>query len=462
MKIVRSISFLSVCLAISGVCSAPVFAKPAAGEILLAVGQVWVEAGGVTEQARRGRVVDVGDRVVTRDGGHVHVRMSDGGLVAVRPNSTLEIQVFDYDAAHPGAGKVRYELKEGVARSVTGRIGEANKQSFRFNTPIAAIGVRGTDFVAQHNADATRVAVNSGAVVVGSLGNDCRADGFGACGGTVLTLAAGDRGGLVEVTLKDGVPRLRREDGASPVAPDRVSPPHPAEPAAASGSGDETRNRRVATTLPVEAAAAVSQAPVVAHVADPVPPPAPVTTPVTVPVVDPTPVSTVPVVVTPPPVHISWGRWDGVVTGDDLKTVTQMLAEGKTIHLATRVFGLSADAMPTSLPERGQADFQVAAASAYMGGPGGLSPAAVKSGNLSVDFAARQFSTNLTVVAAGTSYGVNAAGGVDFRGYLLSDPARSNATMSGVLDSTLTQAGTLFERPVDASHTLTGAVRWSR
>jgi hypothetical protein len=447
-KIVRSAFSFCICLALSALHAPHAFAKQAAGEILLAVGQVWIEADGVTEPARRGRTVDVGNRVVTRDGGHVHVRMSDGGLVALRPNSTLEIQVFDYDAARPGAGKVRYELKEGVARSVTGRIGEANKQSFRLNTPIAAIGVRGTDFVTQHDADATRVAVKSGAVVVGSLGRDCAAESFGACGGSVLTLAATDPGGLVEVSFKDRVPRLRRDEGAGAVLPDRVAPPHPAEPLAAPGSSEGTRETRshrlvaeeaIAATLALAAQPEVNPPPNVV-----VPPPEPE------------------VVIPPPAPRVYWGRWDNTVNAQDIKSMTALLAEGKKIHLATSVFGIGVEAMPASLPDRGRADFQVAGASAYLTGGNGLTPASVTGGNLSIDFAARKFSTDFNVAAAGNNYGVNAAGVVDFRGYFFSDPARSNATLYGVLDSTLREAGTLFERPVDASRTLTGAIRWSR
>ena len=34
-------------------------------------------------------------------------------------------------------------------RSITGQWGEAARDRFRLNTPIAAIGVRGTDFIVE-------------------------------------------------------------------------------------------------------------------------------------------------------------------------------------------------------------------------------------------------------------------------------------------------------------------------
>src|SRR5690606_30187211 len=102
---------------------------------------------------------------------------------------TFVVEVFDYrrDAS---SDRVRYRLEDGVARSITGAVGESNKEAFRLNTPVAAVGVRGTDFVVATNAATSRVAVNSGAVVVAALGGQCAADAFGSCATGGLLLGA--------------------------------------------------------------------------------------------------------------------------------------------------------------------------------------------------------------------------------------------------------------------------------
>ena len=47
-------------------------------------------------------------------------------------------------------------------RSVTGQWGEASRDRFRLNTPIAAIGVKGTDFVVKVENGKTFASVLSG------------------------------------------------------------------------------------------------------------------------------------------------------------------------------------------------------------------------------------------------------------------------------------------------------------
>src|SRR5690606_32999933 len=114
-----------------------------AGEVVLSAGPAFLRLPTGETPISRGTKLKPGDTIVTGEGGFVHVKMADGGLVAVRPLSLFEIEVFDYRRqAH--SDRVRYRLEEGVARSITGAVGETNKESFRLNTPVAAVGVRGT------------------------------------------------------------------------------------------------------------------------------------------------------------------------------------------------------------------------------------------------------------------------------------------------------------------------------
>ena len=50
------------------------------------------------------------------------------------------------DEANPSDSQVKLNLIEGTARAVSGEAAKAAKERFRLNTPIAAIGVRGTDY----------------------------------------------------------------------------------------------------------------------------------------------------------------------------------------------------------------------------------------------------------------------------------------------------------------------------
>jgi hypothetical protein len=71
--------------------------------------------------------------------------MGDGAIVVVQPQSRLTVAEFRYDGKEDGTEKVRYKLEQGGFRAVTGAIGRTHKQNYLIETPIAHMGVRGTD-----------------------------------------------------------------------------------------------------------------------------------------------------------------------------------------------------------------------------------------------------------------------------------------------------------------------------
>ena len=115
------------------------------GEVSLVLGRAYLERDEARVLIEAGAKVRVGDRVFTEAGGHVHVRFVDDALVSVRPSSTLDVVRYDYDASKPENSAVKFELSEGVARAISGEAAKSARERFRMNTPIAAIGVRGTD-----------------------------------------------------------------------------------------------------------------------------------------------------------------------------------------------------------------------------------------------------------------------------------------------------------------------------
>ena len=406
-----------------------------AGTTLLVIPPAFIENGEGIKDLQQNSVVSVGDRISTRSGGYVHIRMLDGGLLAIRPQSTMEIEVFSYDAKAPEQGRVRYKLHEGTSRSVTGAIGQANKEGFRFNTPVAAIGVRGTDFVAATTSEQTAVNVNRGAIVIAALGPSCSANGFGTCSVNSLLLASGGSSGFAEVSISNPTPRLRHDVENSP---GKKAPAHSSEPLALL---EDTRNAGSADT-----AAALATSP--SNVAQTtVPGAGGATTPVSPPVAS----------------VVFWGRWDAGLKDVPGSTMAELLAQGKTAYLANWLFGLGVDSLPGKLPTSGSASFVVAGGDAYLRmANGSMQAASVVNGNLNVNFATAQFRVNTDVSALNQNYPLYAAGSVDPRGYLISQAAQSNAQISTVLGADLTQAGSLFTKPLGDGSTLLGAISWRK
>jgi FecR-like protein len=84
-----------------------------------------------------------GDSIVTGADGEVHVRLEDGGLIAVRPGTKMRISAFR--ALGDDNDRLTIGLLEGSFRSITGWIASFNRANYAIHTPTATIGVRGTD-----------------------------------------------------------------------------------------------------------------------------------------------------------------------------------------------------------------------------------------------------------------------------------------------------------------------------
>jgi hypothetical protein len=131
--------------------------------------------------------------------------------------------------------RMKLELESGVARHISGEAAKSARKNFRFNTPVAAIGLRGTDFTIYADQNATRITVLSGGVVVSALSGACVAEGFGPCEGASSRELFANLNANARITQT-----LLVERGKAPVilqgaeqAPDVVAPPRNNEPVAA-------------------------------------------------------------------------------------------------------------------------------------------------------------------------------------------------------------------------------------
>jgi hypothetical protein len=179
------------------------------GTVSLVLGKATIESGlgKLFRTVKPGSQVRVHDQIVTSTNGHVHIRFVDDALVSVRPDSRLEITRYDYDPARPATSTVKFDLIEGITRAISGKAAKAARQRFRLNTPIAAIGVRGTDFTVSAKAGITRALVNEGTIVLAPFSVDCRADAFGPCGTNSIELSSATME-FIELDGSTPLPRL--------------------------------------------------------------------------------------------------------------------------------------------------------------------------------------------------------------------------------------------------------------
>ncbi|HEY8047710.1 MAG TPA: FecR family protein [Ramlibacter sp.] len=405
------------------------------GEVMFVSGKAErVQKDGQSNAVAKGMTLLEGDRIKTDANSHVYVRLRDGGLLVVRPASDLHVDLWRYDPARPQDTQVKYTLENGVARQVDGAGVKAARDKFRFNTPMAAIGVRGTDFTVLADATVTRVSVQSGGVIVNGFGNGCRVEGLGPCeGSSAVELFANASNKLLQVRAGERRPEVIDDPAA---APDRNHPPASGEPVAQHpiGSPDvriaDSRGTDVVQQLDHDVPST------------PTPPP-------------------------PDPPIAVWGRWAAITANDPGTIKADDVLNGRTRVAINSFYVLAANPEMTSfaLPGDGVANFTLAAHDGVITDTAsGTSVASTASnGKLSIDFGAKRFSTSLDVAAGALATQVSAQGSVDSTGKFQSDLFVSPSIVSGIVGGKgASEAMYLYQRSFNDHYTATGATSWHK
>jgi len=439
MSVRRLITTLAAAGALAPVVAPAADLRTPVGTVSLVIGEARVlRSDGSQAQLRQGSEVIVGDRVETGANGHVHLRFVDRGAVSVRPGSVLEVQSYRYDRDRPEANEVRLRVEQGTARSISGGATEVDKTRFRLNTPIAAIGVRGTDFIVQSTPREVRAVVAQGAISVAPLGAGCSAAALGPCLGASARELSADMGHMmVEVRSGERVAQL------APAVAALLPPLHMADAATKERNGSEAVARvaaMVAAQPSLDSRGRTNDrtaADVLAIV----------------------PVGKVDsrVLNTPPDAdaQLVWGRWSFSRAGADNLSLSfaeasqqRHVTVGDTDGALFRSggVGLAAD-QPMTTPESGRFDLRLTRAHAGFDVGGRVEAASVDGGTLSLDFGQRTFATALALSAASTGrVELRAGGSIQDNGIFTSRD--SEQRVAGAISLDGKEAGYLFERAV--------------
>lgn len=139
-------------------------AEPA-GHVLAASGEVHAESAEGRRTLKRRSEFFAGDTLVTAAGASAQLRFQDGALVALQPDTRFRVDAYRFDTAAPAQGEAVSTLIKGGFRTITGVIGKQDPAAYRVETPVATIGVRGTNYEAVL-ADGLVVAAWQGQIVV--------------------------------------------------------------------------------------------------------------------------------------------------------------------------------------------------------------------------------------------------------------------------------------------------------
>ncbi|MCA1248323.1 FecR family protein [Massilia sp. MS-15] len=464
-------------------------------------GKVIFVAGDARADARplvMGAAVNEGELLSTGTDGYVYIKTLDDGLFILRPKTQARIAAYRVDRVNPANTRVKLELLSGVARTQSGNAVKLARQNFRFNTPVAAIGVRGTDFTVFTDDQTSSVAVLSGGITISGFTGACAREGSGPCEGAASReLSASQKGQMLQIRRGQGAAQLVT-GGATP---DVVAPPRPDEPlakAAASSAPEPYIAPQKVAVLQEQVKAPPVTVPQQPQPQNPQPqqpgenpgdsapvqqpePEAPVTQPDTPTVpVDPRP----PVVVNPDPAGpakpdpsvpaqparaLTWGRFAAIADRPVQVDLVQQLEQGNTLITQKGDYALLRTDGEFVMPQRGSVGFQLQESEAFIySGKEGVQPvqATLENGQLRFDFDKRKFSTSFDLVNAAERFNMYASGSVAGDGRFSVDSqfaVGNNMVVDGVLGGrNADSAAYLFQGRLSEDRRVFGATSWGK
>lgn len=118
--------------------------EDSAGMVVASRGEVIALADGGSRELKQGDFIYVDDEIMTTNRSFVVLQFQDGAKVTVRPDSTLIIEQYLY--AGNDDDEATLNLVSGGLRVVTGAMAKTNPENYKVRTPVALMGVRGTEF----------------------------------------------------------------------------------------------------------------------------------------------------------------------------------------------------------------------------------------------------------------------------------------------------------------------------
>jgi hypothetical protein len=430
------------------------------GKAVFLTGEVTLEKQGEAAQAlRQGDAITEGVTIRAGADGHVYFRMNDNGFLAVRPNSQLRIEAYVWNPDDPSRNRIVLHTDKGVVRSKTGAAGSAARERFRMNTPVAAIGVRGTDFTVSSQQDVIHVAVQQGTVSVSPYGNGCAVDALGPCTGELARDISDSALNMVLEVRGAQSPALV----PAPKAPDfqdinRIKPDEHVSVEETPLLEDNGKRVEINAdqqqkledspmqSLPGDIAQDYPKSPQVNR-----------------------------------PDAVWWGRWSAFVRPGEARSLTDdrpaknelfNYAKWQFVRVPSRtdekgVYGfyrLKDDTLPASLT--GEARFvlteaEVSVRDIYSHELQRPAEVLQKDATLYIDFGALSFSTHIDVKDGENRYPINATGTIDRNLGTFIDNGQGDSTVRGVIADQGAQAGYVFSRPLEGTRDeLLGVTIW--
>ena len=119
-------------------------AEDSSGMVVASRGEVIALSNGGSRELKQGDFIYKNDEIITSSKSFAVLQFVDGAKVTVRPDSTLIIEQYLY--AGNENDEATLNLVSGGLRVITGAMAKTNPENYKVRTPVALMGVRGTEF----------------------------------------------------------------------------------------------------------------------------------------------------------------------------------------------------------------------------------------------------------------------------------------------------------------------------
>jgi len=119
-------------------------AEDSAGMVVASRGDVIAASKGGSRELKQGDYVYIDDEIMTANRSFAVIQFVDGAKVTVRPDSLMIVETYVYNGDDDDAATLN--LVSGGLRVITGAMAKTNPENYKVRTPVALMGVRGTEF----------------------------------------------------------------------------------------------------------------------------------------------------------------------------------------------------------------------------------------------------------------------------------------------------------------------------
>lgn len=129
-----------------------VYAATISGTVKTLLGTAYVQRANERITVAKDMPLYSKDVIMTAPSSFVGIVLSDGTKITAGASTTLNLANYEFNE-NTKKGEMKVNVSKGLIQVSSGVLGKTSRENVVFNTPVAIIGIRGTNFVIDVGSD---------------------------------------------------------------------------------------------------------------------------------------------------------------------------------------------------------------------------------------------------------------------------------------------------------------------